>query len=205
LSASATDVTVSFFDEEGEELELEVLGESGASSTVMRTIPGEGSVMIQTLGTSAPLAVGWATAVAAKPISGTTTFQYGAAGDLLFEAGVADSKTTGWANIPAARFMTFAEREISTGFALANPLDETANVTVTFQRVTPTTVVVSKNLTLESMHHRDEFIQALFPDEAVLGSEGTLIITSDIPIVITALRTQGGFQMSSYPVGQPVR
>jgi hypothetical protein len=205
LSSTATDVTVSFFDEEGEALSLEVLGETAASSTVNRTIPGDGSVMIQTLGTSAPLAVGWATAVAAEPISGTTTFQYGAEGALLFEAGVSDSLPTGWANIPASRFMTFAESEISTGFAIANPMDETATVTVTFQRITPTTVVVSETLTIESMHHADEFIQALFPDEAVLGSEGTLIISSDIPVVVTALRTQGGFQMSSYPVGQPVR
>jgi hypothetical protein len=205
LTSTATDVTVSFFDEEGNPLSLEVLGEASASATVSRTIPADGSVAIQTLGTSFPLATGWAKAVATEPISGAVVFQYGIEGDVLFEAGVLDSPPTGWGNVLASRFETAAEREFSTGIAIANPLDETANVTITFQRIAPTTLVVNEEIELESMHHEDLFIQELFPDEAVVGSEGTLIITSDIPIVITALRTQDGFQMSSYPVGQPVR
>jgi len=103
------------------------------------------------------------------------------------------------------RQMTFAGKELSTGFAIANPLDETASLTLTYVRATPTSVVTSVEQTLDALHHEDYFIQDLFPDDAIVGSEGTLIITSDIPIVVTALRTQNGYQMSSYPVGQPVK
>ena len=101
--------------------------------------------------------------------------------------------------------MTFVGKELSTGFAVANLLDGTANLTLTYLRVAPTTVVTTIDLTLDALHHEDGFIQDLFPDDAIVGSEGTLIITSDIPIVVTALRTQNGYQMSSYPVGQPVK
>jgi outer membrane protein assembly factor BamB len=205
LAATTNDVTVSFFDSEGEPLEIEVLGEAGAASSVKRTIPANGSVGIQTLGISDPLVTGWATAVGEKRVSGAAIFQFGVEGDLLFEAGVLDSPASGQSNVLASRFETAALREVSTGVAIANPLDETANVKVTFQRVSPSTLVVEEELQLESHHHEDLFVQELFPDEAILGSEGTLIITSDIPVVVTALRTQGGYQMSSYPVGQPVR
>jgi len=205
LSSVANDVTVSFFDEEGNPLPLEILGGTGASSSVTRTLPANGSVGIQTLGTSDPLVTGWAKAVADRPIAGSAIFQFGVEGDVLFEAGVLDSPATGRGNVLASRFETLAGREYSTGIAIANPLDEIANVTVTFQRRVPSTLVVEETIVLESMHHEDLFLQELFPDEAVLGSEGTLLVTSDIPVVITALRTQDGYQMSSYPVGQPVR
>jgi len=205
LSSTAADVTVSFFDEQGAPLSIEVLGEASAKATVTRTIPGDAAVAIQTIGTSLPLVTGWAKAVATEPISGAAVFQYGIEGEVLFEAGVLDSPPTGKGNLLASRFETLAGKEFSTGLALANPLDETAHVTITFQRIAPTTLLVEEEMELESMHHEDLFIQEIFPDEAVVGSEGTIIITSDIPIVITALRTQGGFQMSSYPVGQPVR
>lgn len=42
-------------------------------------------------------------------------------------------------------------------------------------------------------------------ENAPLGSEGTLIVESAIPVVVTALRTQNGYPMSSYPVGIPGR
>jgi hypothetical protein len=45
----------------------------------------------------------------------------------------------------------------------------------------------------------------MFGAEAELGSEGTLIVSADVPVVVTALRTQSGYQMSSYPVGVPIR
>lgn len=205
LSATATDVTVSFFGEDGEPVELEVLGENGAQANVQRTIPGNGSVGIQTIGASETVVAGWATASADQPISGAAVFQYGVEGDILFEAGVLDSPLTGRANVLVSRFETAAMHEFSTGIAIANPLEETANLTITFQRISPSTLVVEEDIELQSLHHVDLFVQELFPDEAIVGSEGTLIITSDIPVAVTALRTQGGLQMSSYPVGQPVR
>ena len=47
-----------------------------------------------------------------------------------------------------------------------------------------------------------QFLQELFPVEVGDDFQGTVVISSDIPVVVTALRTQSGLQMSSIPVGQ---
>ena len=41
--------------------------------------------------------------------------------------------------------------------------------------------------------------EELFPDDVGQQFEGTLTIESVVPVVVTALRTQNGIQLSSYP------
>jgi outer membrane protein assembly factor BamB len=206
LSASAGSVDVEFYDSNGDPMELEIAGQTDPTSMLLNVqIPANGSISIQTLGSSLDLQTGWAKAVANVPITGTCIFQTADQGDILFEAGVADSAPTGTASLFVSRFETPTFHILSTGIAIANPFDETATVNVEFRRTLPTVTTVSSTITLGPGEHKAEFVEETFEAEAVLGSEGTFVITSDIPVVLSTIRTQDGFQMSSYPAAQPVR
>ena len=45
------------------------------------------------------------------------------------------------------------------------------------------------------------FVDELFSAETAGGFIGTLVISSDLPFTVTALRTLGGVQLSSYSTG----
>ena len=195
--------TMNFFGDDGAPLPFFVEGLVGATSTIKFEIAPERSVKFQTLQTwgepESPIK-GWARVMCDRPLRGSSIFQLvGSDNLILFEAGVSDSPATGQAKV-------FVQREgtISTGIALANPLEEEAIVIFRLLDSTGTEVGSQARL-ITSEAQLAQFIEELFPASAVDSFEGTLVVSSDIPIVITALRTQSGFQMSSYPVGQVVR
>ncbi|MFZ0429632.1 MAG: hypothetical protein WAO20_16055, partial [Acidobacteriota bacterium] len=204
LSPDVAVGTLDFLDDDGNPVAVGVQGLADPVTSVEFTLQPNGTVKIQTTGESDPLVTGWARATATRPIRGTAVFQVSGSDAVLFEAGVGDAPATGLANLFISRVSPFEGSIFSTGIAVANPLDETASIHLTFRRRLPTAGVFEATLELLPGQHTAQFIQELFsPEEADIGSEGTLIIESDIPVVITALRTQNGFQMSSYPVGIP--
>ena len=204
LSQELTLGTLEFLDNDGNAVAVGVEGLVDPVTSVNFSIQPNATVRIQTTGQSDPLVTGWARATATQPIRGTAVFQVSGANSVLFEAGVGDAPATGKASLLVSRVSAFLTANVNTGVAMANPLDETATVTLTFQRRLPEIAVFEEALTLLPGEHIAQFIDQLFGAEnADVGSEGTLLIESDIPIVITALRTQNGFQMSSYPVGIP--
>lgn len=194
-----------FIGSDGLPLPLAVEGIEGAQEVVPFAIPPASSLKVQTAGLSDELTSGWARASASQPIRGTSVFQASDGTDILFEAGVADAPAAHLAGLLVSRVSRNPANPFSTGVAIANPGDEPALVTLHFLRTVPEPGNFVTTLTLEPGAHVARFLEELFEGEAETGVEGTLVITADIPVVVTALRTQRGFQMSSYPVGVPIR
>lgn len=202
LSEEIATGTIEFFGDDALPLPLEIEGEAQATASVDFIIPAGESIEFQSIGASDPPTGGWARVTADQSISGTAIFQVSDTATFLFEAGVGDAPATGTARVLAVRLMTPDSSDFSTGLALANPSGETADVEVEFRRREPSATTVSTALVLGPGEHFAAFLEQLFEGEGVIGAEGTLVINSDVPVVITALRTQSGLQMSSYPVGQ---
>ncbi len=194
-----------FFASDGSPLSLLVEGSEIPLSVVPFSIPPAGSVKVQTAGVSEQLTGGWARASAGGPIRGTSIFQVNDGAQILFEAGVADAPACNLAGLFASRVSLSPASPFSTGVAIANPSDEATEVRLIFRRQAPSEGTFLTTLTLGPGEHTAQFLEELFSGEAEVGAEGTLIVSADVPVVVTALRTQSGYQMSSYPVGVPIR
>jgi outer membrane protein assembly factor BamB len=203
LSSVVNSGTVEFLNESGEPLALEVVGVADPVSSVNFSLQPNGTAKIQTTGNSLDVHSGWARVTGIRSLKATAVFQYSDDQLILFEAGVGDSPATGAANLFVTRISPSASSQISTGLALVNPSDETATVAIQFRRKLPTSATLDTELTLEPGQHIAEFVEELFPGGTDSATEGYLILRSDIPIALTTLRTQNGYQMSSYPVGIP--
>ena len=59
--------------------------------------------------------------------------------------------------------------------------------------------LASRSIWISYGNHLAQFIEELFPDEVGDSFQGTLAIESPFPVVVTALRTKNGIQLSSYP------
>ena len=212
--------TVNFFDNNGDPLPLPVQGVVGNTASVPFSAPALGSTFIETLGGNM-LQSGWIRVDPAcegtpgmpgfNPLArcpdlrGSSLFQFTDAGAVLFEAGVQQSGPTGQAVI-AVQVKEGSTPQggiqlLSTAVAFANPADQAANITLTLKDSDGMDVA---SLTLPPFAAGEQlasFIEGLFP---VVGTDfqGSLLIQSDIPLIITALRTGGGFQLSSFEVGQ---
>ncbi len=190
-----------FLARDGSPLELPIEDFAGDTSEVPFSIPPRASIKVQTLG-GPVVQTGWARAESNQPIRGSAIFQFSQGGDILFEAGIGDS-------VPTAEANTFASRigggpGFNTGIAIAAPLDETAKVSVGLLNQAGTEIA-DKDIFLAAGAQIAQFLEELFPADVGDDFTGTVVIRSDIPVVITALRTQSGLQMSSIPVGQTNR
>ena len=122
---------------------------------------------------------------------------------VLFEAGVGDAQPTGMASLFVSSRSGSTNGRLSTAVAFANPMDERAIVYLRFRFEPVQSEDLYTSVTLEPGQHLAEFIDELFPELANLDTVGTLTIWSEVPVVLTALRTLNGYPMSSYPVGIP--
>ncbi len=189
---SPATVNVHFLDDDGEPLSLAVEGREGLSSTIPFTIPGRSSVAIRTAGGS-ELQSGWARVESDRTIKGSSIFQYSGNG-LDSEAGVADASAVGEASL-------FVEHDdgVSTAVAIAVPVD--ADAAVMLRLLDEDGLELASNeVTIPGGGHTAQFIDELFPDEVGDRFQGTLALYSVVPVVVTALRTKNGIQLSSYPV-----
>ncbi len=190
-----------FLARDGSPLELPIEDFAGDTSEVPFSIPPRASIKVQTLG-GPVVQTGWARAESNQPIRGSAIFQFSQGGDILFEAGIGDS-------VPTAEANTFASRigggsGFNTGVAISAPLDETAQISA--QLLNQAGAEISdKNIFLAAGAQIAQFLQELFPGDVGNDFTGTVVIRSNIPVVVTALRTQSGLQMSSIPVGQTNR
>lgn len=206
LSDQQATGTIHFIDDNGNPVELQVEGQAAPSSSVDFTVSPNSSTSIQTTGESAAIKVGWARVESDQPLRGSSIFQFELNNIIQFEAGVGDSPATGFANVFVTRVASAAGTEFDTGIAIANPFGTVANVTLRLRSNATGEVLETANVTVDSNGHIARFLNQFFLAELVpLGIEASLEIESDIPVVSAALRTQGGFQMSSYPVGQRSR
>ena len=90
----------------------------------------------------------------------------------------------------------------NSGIIMVNPMDEDADINVTYTS-SDGADTLSTVVTLPAGTHTAKFVNELFPSLAGFNLTGTLVLDSDIPFAAAALRTQGGFQMSSYPMAVP--
>ncbi|HUG44875.1 MAG TPA: hypothetical protein VMN76_11630, partial [Acidobacteriota bacterium] len=198
-------VRVDFFDDDGNALPMGIVGEAMETTTVELSIAAQETARLETDGSRPTVTGGWAVVTSSGRIAGASIFQTGDGEEIFFEAGVGDAAATGAATVFVTREANATGGEFNTGVAIANPSDENAVVTIEFRRTLPSQLVSSTTMTLPPNGHVALFLHELFAVSAVLGSQGTLVITSDLPVAVAALRTQNGFQMSSYPVGLAVR
>lgn len=165
----------------------------GTAAELVVELPPTGSAVLATTGESAPLYAGWAEIESDVPVASNLLFQFAARGGVLAEAGVGPS-------VPAERFATHFFRDTSdgldTGVALANPGGSAAEVTLTVfgeEGILAATVVP-----LPPFGHRAAFLSELAELPPVV--EGSLLVTSDTPVIATVLRTQGGRPSASLPL-----
>lgn len=176
------------------------------TSEIPIAIDGEQAVAFATTGESANLVVGWAEVESDAPLSATSIFRTTDTGTILFEAGVGSSDVT----TKAVIFVTSNDFEsvggvYNSGIIMVNPMDEDSEIEVTFKSEDGG-VSVSTTISLAAGTHTARFVNTsdgLFPALAGSNLTGTLVLESDIPFAAAALRTQGGFQMSSYPMAVP--
>ncbi len=202
--------TIRFFDTNGDPLPLPVEGIVGDTAAVPFSIPALGSGKIQTQGGDV-LQSGWIRVDPDCPdrcpgLRGSSLFQFSDAGAVLFEAGVRQSGPTGQ-GVVAIELREIPTPDggtqlLSTGVAFANPTAVPANITLTLKDSAGDEVAQLVLLSFAPGAQLAQFIDELFPILSGDSFEGSLLIESDIPLIITALRTGGGFQLSSFEVGQ---
>ena len=175
-------------------------------SEIQIEVDGEQSIAFATTGESTSLVVGWAEVESDSPLSATSIFRTTDAGTILFEAGVGSTAVT----TKAVIFVTSNDFEsvggvYNTGIIMVNPMDEDADIEVTYSSADGLGTL-STTVTLAAGTHTARFVNTadgLFPALGGVNLTGTLGLASDIPFAAGALRTQGGFQMSSYPMAVP--
>lgn len=191
-----------FFGTDGMPLAL-ALQNAGVATEVNFVIAPGGSIGLQSLGAPSPRA-GWVRVVADQPLSGSEIFQFvdDVTGLVRFEAGVGDSPATGVARTFVELFFP-PERPatLSTGIAVANVSGVESTEVVATLTDPLGTMLGEERFTLPPRGQSARFLQQLFEMETFSGFRGTLTVRSELPVVVTALRTQGGFQLSSVPVG----
>ncbi len=190
--------SVFFFDSSANPMSLPVDG--GALSEVPLLVPAHSAAAIQTDGSSPMAMSGYAMVVSDGPLTGSSIFTFSdEMGEIVSEAGVASSSSTGLANIyvevkPAAGMASTVSglaSALNTGVAVVN----TAGVqnTVTYRLLDGVgDQVAFQDAVMEAGEHAAQFVDQIFPAEAGGGFTGTLVISSDLPFTVTGLRTLAG-------------
>ena len=204
-SGSAT-VTIALTKDSGTALNLPFTDETGTpvnntfqvtgGQTKYLFSPSNGHPLI-------PLNVGYATVTSSLPVNAGLIFiEYAAGGgNPISEAGVPTALPLTRQVIPAVQMTnplpgTYA---VSTGVAVANPGSSPATVTFQLLNGTGGAVAVSATRTLDGYNHTAFFVSELFPS-APSTVFGSMRITSDLPIVTTALVFTGPGLFSTLPV-----
>ena len=192
--------TLSFFDEFGDPLSLDVEG-FGVTSDVAFSVAEGSSTGIQTLGGETARR-GWARIVSDGPLSGSSIFQArDETGLITHEAGVSAAPLQAEGNVYTEVRIDVDDptRAISSGLAIANPSDEESLIMLILVDSDGSEIETASRL-LQPGEQLAQFLGELFPGQQFDDVTGSVQISSDIPFVITSLRTQGGLQLSSYVV-----
>jgi|GEM_PF-4529502 len=143
-----------------------------------------------------PARAGWVQVESPLPLTGNLIYRYAPGGNVVSEVGVGDARPSDFANVKVSH-----EDGWSTAVAIAVPGDQEANVAVQLLD-TEGNELASNQFTLGSQGQSARFFFELFPPGLNLDAlEGTLIIRTDQPLIVTAIRTMDGTPRSSFPVG----
>jgi hypothetical protein len=138
---------------------------------------------------SLPFSLGFATVTSNLPVIGGLVFYEGGPdGGLIGEAGVLSATP-----LPRQATIAVKDNNTNTAVAIANPGSGTA--TLTFQLLDKSGAAIAQQVTrtLAANNHTAFFVSELFPS-VTSKIYGTMRITSDVPIISTALL----FSLSSF-------
>ena len=183
-AAQAANFTLNFWSDAGAELTLPV-GDDGVVSSLTGTLqPGELRV-IQTTG-AGELVTGWAELTdLTGAIGGTAIFALQSPGQSDSEAAVPFSTAAS-----AHLFMPYDYSPgYSTGIAFTNPNASAATITATFTDDGGHNLGSRPTITVPAHGHASAVLGDLLP--AIVGTRGTVSLTSDVPIFGLGIRANG--------------
>jgi hypothetical protein len=187
-SASQVSCQTTFLNDAGASLAVPFGGPADAVRTDV--LPSYGSIHRQsTADLSAPVLTGWARVQCNGPVKPSILFRYYERNSPTGEASVNASE------VPATKFVTFAERR--TGIAYANPSSQTAAVRVTAYNASGQSVG-SSDFALAPGAHGAAFVESLL---GLTNFVGSAQITSTVPIVTLSLNFEAPPVFSSLPPG----
>lgn len=198
LSGSTANGEIRFFDSQG--VPMAVATGSGTGEVFPLALPARGSFSFSTLGTSDPIAVGYAKVTCNVPIDGTGIFKIvNTTGGLISEAGVGAAEGR-YVSIGAVQ--KTQQGNFDSGIAVVNTGTESA--TSVIELLDEQGVVQAANLLdaqLDPGHHNAKFLSELFPAYKDASFTGTVRVSSNQPLAMVILRAAAGIVQSSLPVG----
>ncbi len=185
---------VTLYSASGEEVKIP--DSQGGSLSAYLSIPAYSSKTLALPDDGQPVRTGWAVIRSPLPCTASLVYRYAPPGGTFNEVGVGASLPTDFANVKVTHGAGF-----STAVALAVPGNEDAHVYVQLLDGDGKELV-HNDLVLGSHKQIAKFFnELLYQDLSFSTFDGTIIIRSNQPIVVTALRTRDGTPVSSFPVG----
>ena len=198
LSATTADGELMLFDTTGAPLSLDL---SGTTASVFPfSIEPFGSSTFNTSGLGPTVSVGYACIEANAPVESTAIFRIlDAEGNATSEAGIGGS--TG-KYISVGVVQRRIEGDFNSGIAAVNISSEANSSNIRLLDGDGVEIASDLDfLNLEEGQQKARFLNEIFPDVPAQDLDGTLVITSDKPLVVAILRTAAGLVISSLPVG----
>ncbi len=179
----------SFYSDTGAPLSLSFSGDSLSSTS--DNIPAGGLSRRQTDAQPAlPFITGWAVANCTGPVKASVLFR-------SYDRSVANAEASVPAMLfPATQFVTYADQ--STGVAYANPSAATASISF-IARDAVGTIIATKAILLPPGSHGAQNLGPLF---GLASFQGSVTITSSVPIITLSLNFEAAPITSALPPGQ---
>lgn len=186
---------IDFISDSGDALQIPLQGGAGPVSSQEFDLDPRSSIRIQSSGDRTTLQSGWARLTADGPLTANSLFRLEVGDAITHEAGIAVSRPSSEAAVSVE-----VDGEVSTALAISNPMPFEIEIRLQLKGDDNETPVI---LRFPPEGHRARFVEELFslPPE---GFDGTLFLDCEFPFAATALRTSGGRQLSSLPVGLAV-
>jgi len=206
LSTTTALAQVEFFDSDGQSFPILREPSSGDESHDL-VIPPFRQVELTTSGNNATAVSGYARIVSSAPLHGTVRFMTEAADGTVSEAGITtDRPRTMWIGamkrklpgIPVGPDFEFPPSRDS-AIAVVNTSD--AMALVRFRLLDSSGDFRVTQRALPPHGHLARFLTELFPTLTVENFDGTMVVTSDQPVVATILFVEEGIPISSLPLG----
>ena len=198
LSATTADGELRLFDTTGAPLSLDL---SGTTASVFPfSIEPFGSSTFNSSGVGPMVSVGYACIEANAPVDSTAIFRIlDAEGNATSEAGIGGS--TG-RYISVGVVQRRIDGDLNSGIAAVNISSKANNSNIRLLDGKGVEIASDLDvLDLEGGQQKARFLNEIFPDVPAQDLDGTLVITSDKPLVVAILRTAAGLVISSLPVG----
>jgi len=197
LTNSTATGELRLFSSNGTTMTVKLGGQSG--TVFPFSLPPFSSKTLPTGATSNPLVVGYAEIESNVPVEGTAIFRLLSGQNVLAEAGVGAAVPR---HLVVGAVQKIAALGFDTGVAVVNASDQPVDARVLLYNESGMLVAVNeKDLDLGPHGQMPKYVSELFPQIKDSDFTGTLVVTSDKPIALVVIRTQGALVHSTLPVG----